>query len=725
MASDPAGAGGDAPLRARLAGRRVLVTGVTGFIGQAVLSRLLADFPEVRVTALIRGRDGWPAADRLAGLLRSPVCAPVREAVGSEAALDALLGDRLDVVEGELGATAPALPDDLDAVIHCAATVSFDPPIDEGFTINLPGPQALYEAVHASGSRAHLVHVSTAYVAGVRKGVVPEGPLDHDVDWRAELDAALAARPRSSGVPAPGAARPLHRRVARRAPPRRPADRAADAEERRRSGSTSARRARRARAHSLGWPDVYTLTKALGERAAEEIAAGDLPLSIVRPSIVESALAWPYPGWIEGFKMAEPIILAYGRGALPEFPASPTAWSTSSRSTSSRTRSSPWRRPPRAGGLPAYYHVSSAPGTRCTFAPLRARPRAYFQPTRCPIPIGGRSRCPSGSSPAAHGSSGCCGPLSVLVEFADRAVSTACRARSAPGDPVTKAHRGSAARVRPPLRRPVRRLRRGGGHLHRRCGPRPPPLAARRRPGALRLRRGRIDWRHYLQSTCTARASRRCCAYAAAARSAPAVTVVGRPNGGAAVFDLEGTILTPTSSSPTCGCGLPTCPPWSAWPGSSPTSPGAAPLPRRRPAGPRAFLRSFYRRYEGASVEGLARLVDDHVADLLLAASVPAAIRRVREHRAAGHRTMLITGALEPLVAPLRRCSTRHPPPARRRGRALHRLPRRSRPWSARPAPWLRSRHAAATGIDLPPATATATATRTCRCSRPSATPWR
>src|SRR5439155_23587396 len=80
----------------------------------------------------------------------------------------------------------------------------------------------------------------------------------------------------------------------------------------------------RARAQSLGWPDVYTLTKALGERAVEELAAeAGLPLTILRPSIVESALEHPYPGWIEGAKMAEPIILAYGRGAIPEFPGIP------------------------------------------------------------------------------------------------------------------------------------------------------------------------------------------------------------------------------------------------------------------------------------------------------------------------------------------------------------------------------------------------------------------
>src|SRR6195952_5826308 len=64
------------------------------------------------------------------------------------------------------------------------------------------------------------------------------------------------------------------------------------------------------------------MTKALGERYLEE-HSGALAVSVVRPSIIESALETPHPGWIEGFKMAEPLILAYGRGELPEFPAAP------------------------------------------------------------------------------------------------------------------------------------------------------------------------------------------------------------------------------------------------------------------------------------------------------------------------------------------------------------------------------------------------------------------
>jgi alcohol-forming fatty acyl-CoA reductase len=77
-----------------------------------------------------------------------------------------------------------------------------------------------------------------------------------------------------------------------------------------------------ARAGSLGWPDAYAYTKALGEQALTD-SKGDVPVSIVRPSIIESAWAEPRPGWIRGFRMAEPVIISYARGLLKEFPGVP------------------------------------------------------------------------------------------------------------------------------------------------------------------------------------------------------------------------------------------------------------------------------------------------------------------------------------------------------------------------------------------------------------------
>jgi HAD superfamily hydrolase (TIGR01490 family) len=65
------------------------------------------------------------------------------------------------------------------------------------------------------------------------------------------------------------------------------------------------------------------------------------------------------------------------------------------------------------------------------------------------------------------------------------------------------------------------------------------------------------------------------------------------------------------------------------------------------------FLRSFYRRYEGASVEQVRSDTWDLFHQFLLPRSFPSGLARVRQHRRLGHRTLLITGALDLVVEPL------------------------------------------------------------------------
>ena len=191
---DPSIGSGEPPtIRGALRGTRVLVTGVTGFLGQALLERLLFDIPDVRVVVLIRARGSQEPRARLEELLGRPCFTRLREREGAEG-IRRLLDERIEVLEGDVEGELPPLPGDLDVVFHCAASVEFDPPIDEAFRTNVLGARALYEAVAASDSRPHVVHVSTAYVAGVAKGVVPETPLEHDVDWREETEAAISAR---------------------------------------------------------------------------------------------------------------------------------------------------------------------------------------------------------------------------------------------------------------------------------------------------------------------------------------------------------------------------------------------------------------------------------------------------------------------------------------------------------------------------------------------------
>jgi len=66
------------------------------------------------------------------------------------------------------------------------------------------------------------------------------------------------------------------------------------------------------------------------------------------------------------------------------------------------------------------------------------------------------------------------------------------------------------------------------------------------------------------------------------------------------------------------------------------------------------FLRHFYRRYEDAPVRQIDLDARELLSELILTKGFPAGLRRVREHRALGHHTVLITGALEFAVDGLR-----------------------------------------------------------------------
>ena len=75
-------------------------------------------------------------------------------------------------------------------------------------------------------------------------------------------------------------------------------------------------------ARPRGWNDTYTYTKALGEQMVVR-ACGGAPTVIVRPSVIESSLSEPTPGWLDGLRMADPLILAIGKGRLRSLPLRP------------------------------------------------------------------------------------------------------------------------------------------------------------------------------------------------------------------------------------------------------------------------------------------------------------------------------------------------------------------------------------------------------------------
>jgi long-chain acyl-CoA synthetase len=156
-------------------GRVVLLTGATGFVGTEVAVRLI-DRPDVTLVCLVQ------AASEEAALREA------RRAWHTRGQLADAIGTRVQIVAGDVTRPSLGLAPDAYAslvhrvthVVHAAAIVRFDAPLQDLRRTNVGGTAntlALARAVHDDHGLERLLHVSTAYVAGRRRGEVGEDDL--------------------------------------------------------------------------------------------------------------------------------------------------------------------------------------------------------------------------------------------------------------------------------------------------------------------------------------------------------------------------------------------------------------------------------------------------------------------------------------------------------------------------------------------------------------------
>ena len=153
----------------------LLLTGGTGFIGMEVLARYL-ERTDDSVFLTIRARDNAEVDLRVRAILDCLYG-------DGDVHRDRVFGVRADIERPGLG-LAPdhrsALADHITGIVHCAATVSFTPPLDEARRVNVEGTRHMLELAEdcqARGGLEYFSHVSTAYVAGTHPGSFGEDDL--------------------------------------------------------------------------------------------------------------------------------------------------------------------------------------------------------------------------------------------------------------------------------------------------------------------------------------------------------------------------------------------------------------------------------------------------------------------------------------------------------------------------------------------------------------------
>lgn len=244
-----------------LQGKNIFLTGATGFVGKVILEKILRSIPTIAgLYVLVRPRKGSTADERMyKEIVQSEIFARLKQEIGLEN-FNQLIKNKLHAFGGEMTQSQVGLsPTDLEyfksninVIIHCAAIVDFNERLDRAVELNVNGSLRLLQLAQQCVSMDGFIHISTAYVNSNRRGWIDEKIYNLGFDPEEMLNKIGQLK---------------------------------ETELEKITGSGI-----------LGeWPNTYTFTKAITEALLQK-KRGNVPVAIVRPSIVGSSLAEPMPG---------------------------------------------------------------------------------------------------------------------------------------------------------------------------------------------------------------------------------------------------------------------------------------------------------------------------------------------------------------------------------------------------------------------------------------------
>ncbi|CAH0602084.1 unnamed protein product [Chrysodeixis includens] len=267
----------DSPVQKFYEGKRVFMTGGTGFLGKQLIEKLLRATKIAKIFILVRTKKGKPIEERLQEMLKDPVFDLAKEACPDY--LSKLVLVPGEVSELKLGINDKdwkMLAEETEIIYHLAATTRFDDPLRIATLINVRGARECMLLGKDCKNLKAFVHVSTAYSNACASMINNEV---NEEFYRSPMDPEVLIKMVET----------LDDERLKNITPNLIKD----------------------------WPNTYSFAKAVAEQSVTQ-HADDLPLCVVRPAVVVASALEPGPGWIDISNVfgASAIIVGPGLGLM-------------------------------------------------------------------------------------------------------------------------------------------------------------------------------------------------------------------------------------------------------------------------------------------------------------------------------------------------------------------------------------------------------------------------
>ncbi|KAL0428643.1 UNVERIFIED_CONTAM: Fatty acyl-CoA reductase 2 [Sesamum latifolium] len=270
-----------------LRGKTFLLTGATGFLGKVLVEKMLRTAPDVlKIFVLIKAKNKEAASERLKNeIIHAELFTRLKQIHGKS--YQAFMLSKLipvvgNVCETNLGVdedAAELLTEEVDVIINSAANTTFDERYDTALDINTGGPTRLMSFAKRCKKLKLFLQVSTGKYISDK---IMEKPFSMGESIAAETVVCGNHQVSLPKLSVEDEIKGKQIRLAR-------------------------------------YVRIY---QGYGEMMIDSLR-GEIPVVVIRPSVIESTYKEPFPGWMEGNRMMDPIILHYGKGQLTGFLVDP------------------------------------------------------------------------------------------------------------------------------------------------------------------------------------------------------------------------------------------------------------------------------------------------------------------------------------------------------------------------------------------------------------------